>query len=97
MKSLQEKIAVMQAWEDGEDIEVCYGGGVWALTPEPHWDWAARDYRVKEKPLIPVPFHNKKGHVFFVILGSEGYKAYTENPNWTEMQSVPVLPSMVSA
>ena len=97
MKSIQEKIAVMQAHADGEAIEVCCGDGEWILVPNPRWDWRARDYRVKEKPLIPVPFCAKNGRVGFAIRGSNAYRAYMENPDWTEMPTAPVLPSMVSA
>jgi hypothetical protein len=54
MKTTKEKIAVMQAFEDGEKIEIrereCEDDE-WMETPEPCWNWFAYDYRVKQEPL----------------------------------------------
>lgn len=43
----KEKIAVMQAFEDGKPIECMnYGLGVWEPCDDPSWDWLETDYRV---------------------------------------------------
>ena len=49
MKTLAEKIAVMQAFERGEKIECDVGEG-WKNCPAPIWDWYETDYRIAEKP-----------------------------------------------
>lgn len=48
------KVGVMQAWLDGEEIEVkSLSTGNWIAAGLPLWDWANCIYRVKEvKPLI---------------------------------------------
>lgn len=50
MKTLAEKIAVMQAFADGKQIEFLplkpYPEDKWLLVANPHWNWEARDYRV---------------------------------------------------
>lgn len=55
MKTTAEKIAVMQAYEDGKTIVVKFseGGGTHEFSKtergEPTWDWSSgRDYWVKE-------------------------------------------------
>jgi len=59
MKTTAEKIAVMQAFVDGKQIEWWggYGNTDYALWnrdagPEPSWDWARFDYRVNQGPLV---------------------------------------------
>ena len=49
MKTTQEMIAVMQAFENGAKIEFRGSGNKWIDTPNPLWDWASWDYRVKEE------------------------------------------------
>lgn len=51
MKTVQEKIAVMQAFADGKPIEcraASLRDGNWTLTERPAWDWRDVDYRIKE-------------------------------------------------
>lgn len=51
MKTTAEKIAVMQAHEDGKDIEwKLYVDERWDPAPEPCWNWLEYDYRVKREP-----------------------------------------------
>lgn len=54
MKTLAEKIAVMQAAERGEKIESSYDDGLsWNRCPAPTWNWHVNDYRVaREEPSI---------------------------------------------
>ena len=49
MKTAAEKIAVMQAYERGEKIELF--NGVWVDCCEPVWNWDACNYRIAPKPL----------------------------------------------
>lgn len=55
MKTLEEKIEVMQAALDGKEIERYIGGdiGWYALSnsKEVDYDWTNQDYRVKPEPL----------------------------------------------
>ena len=54
MKTLKEKIEVMQAALDGEKIEVRNKSGVgeWDIMPMPNFEsWHCLDYRIKPKPL----------------------------------------------
>ena len=52
MKTTEEKIAVMQAWVDGLDIEYCIYTEGWSneyiLMDNPSWDWVGCDYRIKQ-------------------------------------------------
>jgi len=54
MSTLQEKIAVMQAFAEGENVE--YRGIYstddyeWQDMPTPSWDWNSFEYRVKREP-----------------------------------------------
>jgi hypothetical protein len=49
MKTRKEMIAVMQAAEDGKEIETCVNGQCnWKVEHNPPaWNWCACDYRVK--------------------------------------------------
>ena len=60
MKTLKEKIAVMQAFADGREIEYYYPSTEkWYKTKDPVWDWNTNDYRVKESPeYIPFTFED---------------------------------------
>nr|WP_315061987.1 hypothetical protein [uncultured Campylobacter sp.] len=48
----QEMIAVMQAYIEGEAIEVSdKGADDWSDIKHPLWDWNSFEYRVKPKPI----------------------------------------------
>ena len=54
MKTLKEKIKVMQAALDGADIDFKLNGGVWNKSVDPlelEWMWTEFDYRVTPKPI----------------------------------------------
>lgn len=56
MEDTKRKIAVMQAYVDGKQIQVkACGVSEWRdCTLEPDWDWVSGDYRVKpEEPYRP--------------------------------------------
>lgn len=46
----EEKIAVMQAYVDGKEIESCVTGGEWEVNKYPAWTWGTCEYRVKQLP-----------------------------------------------
>lgn len=53
MKTLAEKIAVMQAAEHGEPIEFFNRvSQKWEVTAAPTWAWDERDYRVAPKKKV---------------------------------------------
>jgi hypothetical protein len=57
MKTLQEKIAVMQAFADGKTIEIkTIAGSRWLTVgnnrAEPGWNWDDFDYRIKHEPVV---------------------------------------------
>lgn len=63
-KTIDEKLAVMRAWLEGEKIESCshFGDGEWyGATTHPWWDWDEFDYRVK--PSEPVDDYINWDHV----------------------------------
>lgn len=48
--TLNEKIAVMQAYADGSEIEMrnkMVSGADWVRADGPGWDWLSYDYRVR--------------------------------------------------
>jgi hypothetical protein len=58
MKTLKEKIAIMQAFENGEAVEVWDYSHIWTPLESPSWDWFHFDYRVavpppKREPKLP--------------------------------------------
>lgn len=50
-KTTKEKIAVMQAYEDGKTIQQDYHGE-WVDIDVPEWNWATSDYRVMPEPKL---------------------------------------------
>lgn len=55
MKTTKEKIEVMQAFEQGELIEIAdYSGGIWIDEQSPRWEWGKFDYRVKQQTPEPI-------------------------------------------
>lgn len=84
MKTIQEMIAVMQAYADGKEIELapnCYTNKIWKDTSNPAWDWNQFDYRVKEEPkqpeYIPFSFEDAEQLVGKVIK--------SKDENWIEL------------
>lgn len=49
MKTLQEKIAVMQAAADGKEIQFRRYSNLTWIDTVPEWDWYTYDYRVKPR------------------------------------------------
>ena len=58
MKTISEKIMVMQAFEKGlkiEQVSISDGNCFWESNESPSFDWEKYDYRIKEEPSL-VPF-----------------------------------------
>ena len=54
IKSVQDKINVMQAFIEGKEIESRHVGLCeWAYSPSPLWQWGTYEYRVKQKNYRP--------------------------------------------
>lgn len=51
MSTTKEKIAVMQAFEDGKEVEL-EGSIQWLPANNPNWNWAETNYRVKPEPMV---------------------------------------------
>lgn len=54
----EEKIAIMQAYVDGKQIQQvqvrwCNETIEWEDAPEPSWNWDEREYRIKPEPKEP--------------------------------------------
>ena len=71
MKSINEMIEIMQAFERGEQIEIFLEmEGKWEENCNPQWDWTHFDYRVKPKTRY-VPFETAEE--FLVAQREHGY------------------------
>lgn len=46
MKTTKEKIEIMQAHEDGKEIEYQTLNAPWRIANTPFWDWFGCDYRI---------------------------------------------------
>lgn len=64
---LKEKIAVMQAFADGKEVEYKNNfpgaAGSWVGISSPMWDWGSCDYRVKREPRRMYARYNNEGQV----------------------------------
>ena len=63
MTTTAEKIKVMQAFEDGAEIE-WHNGSQWVSREAPEWNWCDCDYRIAPKPpatiLVGVDMENNQ-------------------------------------
>lgn len=55
MKTTKDMIEVMQAYDDGKEIEVFINGHRWEAIKgdnvSPVWNWEKHDYRTKKEPM----------------------------------------------
>lgn len=58
MKTTKEKIAVMQAFADGKQIQRSKDGIRWVDDEEPIWDWSMFYYRVKTERHLPTTWED---------------------------------------
>ena len=83
-KTLAEKIAVMQAAERGEEIQLLYKYGLaWEDNSDPSWDWCNFDYRVKPKTQKFWVLFDTNGRVMTSGTGQTPDHLVMSNPNWT--------------
>ena len=73
-----EKIKVMQAWLDGEVIEVSEKGRCcWRERPQNwgiEWDWSRCDYRIKEQDYsLDIPWELIEDHWKYAAMDSGGF------------------------
>jgi hypothetical protein len=58
MRTTKEKIAIMQAFEDGKPIEMKNASSAqWSTlsmgkSADPIWNWGSCDYRIKQEPKV---------------------------------------------
>lgn len=52
MKSIREKIEIMQAYERGEQMQIQKSKNIWEDIENPGFDWITCNYRVKPKPPV---------------------------------------------
>lgn len=51
MKTTKEKIAIMQAFEDGKEVGY-YVNDIWILAQKPNWNWEFVDFEIKPIDII---------------------------------------------
>ena len=96
MKTLKEKIKVMQAALDGADIDFKLNGGVWSEAVDPlelEWMWTEFDYRVKPEPLecwvtvyndhLPSTVHTSKEGALKIATNAPGPAPPSVDKGWT--------------
>lgn len=82
MKTTKEMIEVMQAFENGAEIEAKpIVVGDWEEETEPEWDWVSFDYRIKKQPKEPeyIPFSFEDAEQLI------GKVVKSKDENWIEM------------
>lgn len=68
MKTIREKIEVMEAFERGERIEFTQEPIIsWASAPGPNWDWSRFDYRIKPAKKMRLIEQHELPYVFETI------------------------------
>ena len=84
MKTIREKIEIMQAYERGEQIQI-YDSihNEWKDIKTPSWDWMISDYRIKSKKLdaLIVLKKFKDGDILFVTSLNSWILIFKENEN----------------
>ncbi len=75
MSTTAEKIAVMQAFEDGKEIQYKEQySTAWLGAATPNWDWRYLEYRIKPEPREP-----RVIYVGFTVDGTEPLEIYKEH------------------
>lgn len=83
MKTTEEKIEIMQAYEDGKEIE-CEINSAWYDVTNPNWNWDICDYRIKEEPkrrALTQQEFLELGVMYVECLNYEYMRAYKVDPN----------------
>ena len=94
MKTLEEKIEVMQAALAGKEIEYFGSTKTWIIATCPCWDWEDFDYRIKpENKQVPYDFSDaesligrkcktKSSKYLGIIVWVDGYGVHFEGRNF---------------
>lgn len=77
----KEKIAVMQAYDDGKYVQVKTTDGMWIDAPVPNWNWMACEYRIK--PEVPKPTYTQYKSTDEMI-ADFNERFNTNNPDYTK-------------
>lgn len=84
IKILKQQIKTMQAFLDGEEIEVKFlnpFGAIWVGVSDPVWDWANNSYRVKVSAPTYVGWGNLPRKYKYVTVDEDGtIRAHTKKP-----------------
>lgn len=90
MKTLKQKIEVMQAFEDGQEIErkIRPTGEKWLEVGLPSWNWSDNDYRIKPKPLEFWVNVKDDGRVSLLKYGST--EEAIQDCRWLEFKTIKV-------
>lgn len=76
-KSIDEMIAVMQAFKDGKNIQSrARPDGTWLICREPSWGWNGYDYRVKPEPRIFNFYFNEQSGSIVSVSEYNNFEAY---------------------
>lgn len=71
MSTIQEKIAVMQAFAEGREVQLkSWCNGDWKDCPNPRWNWHDFDYRIKPVPQAKYILSVRAKHGNFVTWSS---------------------------
>jgi len=84
----KEKIAVMQAWLDGKEIQVKgYRDGIWyGIAGEPNWTWGDNIYRIKPEEISKpsIEWSHVAKHLNFLAADQSGATfLYEYTPAWS--------------
>lgn len=79
----EDKIKVMQAFLEGEEIEARAGESDWHHIEDPSWNWASMEYRIKEKNYsLDIPWDLIKDKWRWAAMDGDGeIFLYTEMPS----------------
>lgn len=86
----KQAIAVMQAYVDGEQIQIyCGMSNKWIDTPFPLWAWTSVQYRIKPKTAMYRRYYTKAGHIGVCNYGEtlqppQYYEAFAGFSHWID-------------
>jgi hypothetical protein len=93
MKTIAEKIAVMQAFVLGKAIQsTCTITPGWVDCTDPAWNWGSVDYRIKPEPrewLVWVRYGHKNIHSYNTI--DTSIEKNWKDQGWTQIKVREVL------
>jgi hypothetical protein len=84
MMTLAEKIAIMQALERGEEVEVFNPyRDAWVIDENPSWCWSQVEYRISPKPIDLVGV--LQGLKIFIDNETGGKLTHQNGHTWEEI------------